>query len=120
MLASQAQWSPTISLKISLIRKATATQSKFVWSDVMEREYSTVSKTLLEQIRLTPYNPDKTLRLIIVLFQWIDELNPDKGAVIINGNSSRLKENQLKLSPIKAEGIGLDFACIQTIQVYQT
>ena len=80
---------------------------------------------MVEQIRLTPYNPYKTLRLIIVLFQWIDELNPDKGAVIINGNSSRLKE---KLSPIKAEGIGLDFAwtidpksnCIQTIQVYQT
>ena len=31
----------------------------------MEKEYSMVRKTMLEQIRLTPFNPDKTLRLII-------------------------------------------------------
>ena len=58
----------------------------------MEKEYRTVKKTMLEQICLTPYNPDKTLRLKIdrsstegigfVLFQWIDELDPTKGLLL--------------------------------------
>ena len=37
----------------------------FVWMDEMEKECRIVKKTMLEQIRLKPYNPDKTLRLII-------------------------------------------------------
>ena len=32
----------------------------FVWTDEMEREYHKVWKTMLEQICLTPYNPDLT------------------------------------------------------------
>ena len=73
-----------------------------------------------EQIHLTPYNQDKTLRPIIdgagtegvgfVLFQWIDKMDPSKGTVIRNDNCSRLKESQLIFSPIPAESISLDFS----------
>ena len=75
---------------------------------------------MCEKIRLSPYDTTKTLRLVIdgaslqgvgfVLFQWIDELDPSKGAAIINANASMLNDNQLSYSPIEAECIGLDFA----------
>ena len=81
-----------------------------MWTDESEREYVTVRKTMLKQIHLTPYNEEKTLRLIIdgastdgvgfVLFQWIDKMDPSKGAVIMNANCSRLKESQLRFSKL--------------------
>ena len=65
---------------------------------------------MTEQIRLSPYNLNKTSRFIIngassirvgfIPFQWINELDPSKGAVIINANSSMLKKNQLQFSPL--------------------
>ena len=45
-----------------------------------------------------------------VLFQYLSDQNPAKGAVIINANSSLLGENQVGYSPIDAELLGLDFA----------
>ena len=74
-----------------------------------------IVRTMLGQICLTPYNPDKALRPIIdgastedlgfVLFQWTDELDPSKSAMIISANCSRLKETQLRFSPIE-ENLG--------------
>ena len=74
---------------------------------------------MLKQIHLTPYNEEKTLRLIIdgastdgvgfVLFQWIDKIDLSKGTVIRNDNCSRLKESQLRFSPKEAESISLNF-----------
>ena len=79
-----------------------------------------VKKVVCEQIRLSPYDKTKTLQLVIdgassqgvrfILFQWIDELDPSKGAAIINANASMFKDNQLSYSPIEAECIRLDFA----------
>ena len=45
-----------------------------------------------------------------VLFQFVDEMDPGSGAVIVNANSNRFKESQLNFSPIEAEGMALDFA----------
>ena len=63
---------------------------------------------MLEQIQLTPFDPNKSLRLVIdgasikgagfVLFQYVDEINPGDGTVIVNANCK------------EAEGIALDFA----------
>ena len=85
----------------------------------MQREWEITRKIMLEQIQLTPFDPKKSLRLVIdaastegagfVLFQWRDELDPKKGAVIVNANCTRFKESQLRFSPIEAEGILLDF-----------
>ena len=120
MLASLASWNPSLPLKIPLLRKATAGSGKFTWTEDLQKECVNRKKVMNDQIVLTPYDPSKTLRLVVdgvssqgvrfVLFQCIDKLDPSKGAAIINANSSMLKDNQLSYSPIEAECIGLDFA----------
>ena len=52
----------------------------------MDREYEVVRKTMLEQIQLSPFDLNKSLRLGIdgscsegagfVLFQFVNEMNP--------------------------------------------
>ena len=119
LLASLQQWNPSVPLEVPLHRKATAGTAKFTWTQDLEQEYQNVKMVMVEQIRLSPYDPTKTLRLVIdgaflqgvgfVLFQWIDEMDPSKGAAIINANASMLNDNQLSYSPIEAECIWLDF-----------
>ena len=119
MLASLQSWFPSIPLHIPCLRKATAGANKFTWTKILEEEYERVKEIVTTQIRLTPYDPDKKLRLVIdgassvgvgfVLFQFVSDKDPKKGAVIINANSSLLGENQIGYSPIDAEMIGLDF-----------
>ena len=65
MLSSLSKWNPTVNLEIPLIRKETASKGKFIWNEDMDREYETVRKTLLSQVRLTPYDPNKSLCLAI-------------------------------------------------------
>ena len=65
LLASLQQWNPTIPLEVPLLRKATAGSAKFTWTEELEREYQTIKKVMCEQIRLSPYDPDKVLRLVI-------------------------------------------------------
>ena len=85
----------------------------------MQSEYESIRKAMLEQIQLTPFDPNKSLRLVIdaastegagfALFQFVDEMDTSSGAVIVNANCKRFKESQLRFSPIEAEGIALDF-----------
>ena len=120
MLASLQSWFPSIPLNIPNLRKATAGASKFTWTQILDEEYLAVKKIITSQIRLSPYDPEKKLRLVIdgassvgvgfVLFQFLSDAEPAKGAVIINANSSMLSENQVGYSPIDAEMISLDFA----------
>ena len=75
---------------------------------------------MVTQIQLSPYNPEKVLRLLIdgassigvgyCLFQFLDDTDPAKGAVIISANSSIHGENQVGWSPIDTKLMGLDFA----------
>ena len=66
MLSSLQRWTPTIALKNPLKRKATASKGRFIWSDEMQKEYEVVRETtMLEQIQLTPFDPNKSLRLVI-------------------------------------------------------
>ena len=120
MLASLQNWFPSLPLNIPNLRKATAGASKFTWTQILEEEYEAVKEIVTSQIRLSPYDPDKKLRLVIdgassvgvgfVLFQFLSDEEPKKGAVIINANSSLLSESQIGYSPIDAEMISLDFA----------
>ena len=80
-----------------------------------------MKEIMVTQIRLSPYDPEKKLRLIIdgasslgvgyVLFQYLNDEEPAKGALIISANSSMLSEQQTGYSPIDSEAIALDFAC---------
>ena len=102
MLASLQSWLPSLPLNIPNLRKATAGSSKFEWTDLLEEEYKAVKDIMVSHIRLSPYDPKKELRLIIngassigvgfVLYQCLDDQHPEKGALIINANSSMLSE----------------------------
>ena len=107
-----------MAIEILLIRKACASKGTFIWNDEMQREWEITRKMMLEQIQLTPFDPEKTLRLVIdasiegvgfVLFQWRDEWDASKGALIINANCTRFKESQLRFSPLEADAVSLDF-----------
>ena len=65
MLSSLSKWNPVAALEIPLLRKSTAAKGKCVWTDKMDQEYNKVRKTILEQIQLTPFDPNKSLRLVI-------------------------------------------------------
>ena len=120
MLASLQAWFPSIPLNIPNLRKATAGMSKFTWTPILEAEFSSVKEILSTQIRLSPYNESKKLRLVIdgassigvgfVLFQYLSDQNPEKGACIKSAKSSLLGETQVGYSPIDVELLGLDFA----------
>ena len=106
MLASLQAWNPSLPLEVPLLRKATAGNGKFTWTQDLEQEFVNTKKVMSEQIRLSPYNSKKTLNLVVdaasslgvgfVLFQWIDELDPSKGAAIINANASMLMPDMLR------------------------
>ena len=113
MLTSLQNWYPSLPLNIPNLRKATAGSSKFVWTDLLEQEYNAIKALMVSHIRLSPYDPKKELRLIIdgasnigvgfCLFQYLDDQHPEKGALIINANSSMLSEQQVGYSPIDSE-----------------
>ena len=63
MLASLQQWNPSVPLGVPLLRKATAGSGKFTWTQDLEQEYVNITKVMCEQIRLSPYDKSKTLRL---------------------------------------------------------
>ena len=111
---------PSLPLNIPNLRKATAGNSKFVWTEILEQEYNVARQIMETQIQLSPYDPEKQLRLLIdgassvgigyCLFQYVSDSEPEKGAVIISCNSSVLGESQVGWSPIDAELLSLDFA----------
>ena len=121
MLSSLQLWFPSLPLNIPNLRKATAGSSKLVWTDLLEEEYNAVKALMVSHIRLSPYDPQKVLRLIVdgaysigvgfCLFQYLDDQHPEKGALFINANSSLLSEQQVGYSPIDSELIGLNFTC---------
>ena len=39
MISSLQRWNPTVALEIPLLRKATASKSRFIWSDEMQKEW---------------------------------------------------------------------------------
>ena len=39
MISSLQRWNPTVALEIPLLRKATASKSRFIWSDELQKEW---------------------------------------------------------------------------------
>ena len=48
-----------------MLRKASGSKSKVIWNSELEAEYSAVLKIMQTQIKLSPYNPSKELKLVI-------------------------------------------------------
>ena len=119
MLASLQQWNPSIPLNIPMLRKASGSRSKVTWNPELEAEYQSVLKIMQTQIKLSPYDPTKKLKLVIdgasslgtgfILIQHLNDEQPEKGCKIVNAGSCLLPEGK-DFSPVEAESIALDRA----------
>ena len=47
------------------LRVATGSRGKFVWMEDMENEYKNLKEIMKKQLKLSPYNPEQKLRLVI-------------------------------------------------------
>ena len=102
-----------------LKRKATAGAAKLQWTDALEKEYQDVRRLMKRNLKLSPYEPELFLYLVIdgsathgvgyILFQWINEDDPSAGATIVSANSSLLPPN-VGFSPVDEEIAALQLA----------
>ena len=93
------------------------------WNQELESEYNRVLEIMQTQIKLSPYNPKKRLRLVIdgassigtgfMLVQFRDDDKPELGCNIIQAGSGLLPEGR-DFSPIESEAISLDRAITAT------
>ena len=64
MLASLQTLNQSIPLRAKLLRAAAGARGKkFVWTEDMENEYNKIREIMKKQLKLTPYDPGKKLRL---------------------------------------------------------
>ena len=94
MLASLQQWKPLVPLNCKLLRAATGARGKkFEWTEDMENEYNNIRQIMKKQLKLSPYDPSKKLRLVIdarmagtgfLLIQYVDDKDIHIGIQIIH------------------------------------
>ena len=86
----------------------------------MQMEFQKVKQIFTKQIRLSPFNPDRKINILIdganssgvgyVFYQNLNDEEPNGEVTIVNANSSALKDNQSNYSAIDCEILGLKFA----------
>ena len=123
MLSSLQSWNPSLPMAIPMLRKAAGGTNKVTWNQELESEYNRVLEIMQTQIKLSPYNPKKRLRLVIdgtssigtdfMLVQFRDDEKPELGCNIIQAGSGLLPEER-DFSPIESEAISLDRAITAT------
>merc|ERR1711936_628609 len=102
------------------LRQGCAHLTKFIWSPKMEEEFQKVKLIFTDQIRLSPFNPDKAINIVIdgansagvgfVFYQNVNDEKPGEEVNIVNANSSALKASQMQYSAVDCEVLGLKFA----------
>ena len=65
MLPSLQRWNPSIPMNVPMLRKASGSRGKVEWNAELEAEYNTILEIMKTQLKLTPYDPKKKLKLII-------------------------------------------------------
>ena len=85
----------------------------------MENKYNNIRQIMKKQLKLSPYDPTKKLRLVIygaqtvgtgfLLIQYVDEKDIHKGVQIIHSGPNILPSNR-DFSSMEAEAIALDRA----------
>ena len=118
-MSSLQIWNPSLSLNLSRLRKACASKGKLTWDEELEDEYNNCMEVMKTRIKLSLYDPNKRVRLIIdgaetigtgfVLYQYLDEENASKRVKIIHCGSGKLDPSKDN-SPIEAEAIALSRA----------
>ena len=119
MISSLKPWFPSINFATNALRAACESK-KFIWSPEMQLEFEKVKTIFTDQIRLSPFNPDKEINILIdvanksgvgyCFYQYVNDEDKEGKVTIVNANSSALKENQMQYSAIDCEVLGLKFA----------
>ena len=65
MLASLQSWNPNLSMNIPMLRKTAGSRGKVVWNEELEAKYQAVMMIMQNQIRLSPYDTTKKVRLVV-------------------------------------------------------
>ena len=86
----------------------------------MQLEFEKVKIIFTDQIRLSPFNPDREINILIdaanksgvgyCFYQYVNDDDKEGEVTIVNANSSALKDNQMQYSAIDCEVLGLKFA----------
>ena len=117
------KWAPNAPLNAPVLRAATGGSKEvpFEWMEAMEEEFNFLKKEMKKSLKLSPYNPDQKLRLIIdgsrtvgtgyILVQYINDDNVEEGIKIINAGSALLPQDR-DFSAMEAECIALDRAMV--------
>ena len=94
------------------MRAATVGNKTFEWTEEKEQEFRFLKKTMKQSLKLSPYNPEQKLRLIIdgsrtigtgfILIQYINDENVEEGIKIINDGSALLPQER-EFSSMEAE-----------------
>lgn len=96
MMTSLQKWAPHVSLNATVMRAATGGKDNtpFKWTEEMENVFQFLKKTIKQSLKLSPYNPEQKLRLIIngshtigtgfILIQYINDEDVKEGIKIIN------------------------------------
>ena len=86
-MTSLQKWSPNAPLNAPVLRAATGGSKgkPFEWTEAMEQEFQFLKKLMKQSLKLSPYNPEQKLRLIIdgsrtigtrfILIQYINDEN---------------------------------------------
>ena len=86
----------------------------------MQIEYEEIKLIFQDQIRLSPFNPNKAINILtdgtsskgmtgFVFYQQTDISSQD--VTIVQANSSASKDSQLGYSPVDCKVLALKFAC---------
>ena len=65
MISSLKPWFPNINFTTPALRGACGNKSKFIWTPEMNLEFEKVKLIFTDQIRLSPFNPDKEINILI-------------------------------------------------------
>ena len=102
--------------------------TRFQWSDELEKELQDLKQCLKDHIKISPINTDKNLELVIdsaptvgksyLLLQRKGE-DSSEGFNFISMDSANFRKGQLSLCPFKAEVAGLRYACKKENHYFQ-
>merc|ERR1712208_272980 len=65
MISSLKPWFPNINFTTPALRGACGNKSKFIWTPDMNAEFQEVKQFFTDQIRLSPFNPDREINILI-------------------------------------------------------
>ena len=100
MVSSLSSWTPNVNINMHLLRKNCSKNGKILWTQELEEEYQTVKEIMKTQFKLSPFDADKKIYLVIdgssrvgtgyCMLQRISETDPAKGFLIISAGASLL------------------------------